>query len=159
MALAGARFTFGSAGSTSGRLMPEFFIRKFTGKSPEEFFGMPNQYSTGHDDTAKRVESGAFDAGAINYTTYDKMVASGELDPNLCRIVWKTPTYADYNFTAHPALDESYGAGFIDKLQQVLTSMDSTKTAAFDRKRFIAASNEDFAAIAEVAAKLGFIRP
>jgi len=35
-ALAGKKFTFGSMGSTSGRLMPEHFIRTNTGKSPQE---------------------------------------------------------------------------------------------------------------------------
>ena len=37
-AIAGKRFTFGSMGSTSGRLMPESFIRQNSGKSPEEVF-------------------------------------------------------------------------------------------------------------------------
>jgi phosphonate transport system substrate-binding protein len=37
--IAGLSFTFGSRSSTSGRLMPEYFIRRSTGLSPEEFFG------------------------------------------------------------------------------------------------------------------------
>src|SRR3954465_5112099 len=37
--IAGKSFTFGARASTSGRLMPEFFIRQaFGGKSPEEIF-------------------------------------------------------------------------------------------------------------------------
>ena len=36
MGMESKSFTFGSSGSTSGRLMPEFYIRQHTSKSPEE---------------------------------------------------------------------------------------------------------------------------
>jgi phosphonate transport system substrate-binding protein len=39
-------------------------------------------------------------------------------------VIWKTPFYADYNFTAHPVLEQSYGEGFIDKLQKTLLAID-----------------------------------
>src|SRR5688572_12510627 len=45
-------FTFGSEQSTSGRLMPEHFIRTNTGKSPQEFFAKPVGFSGSHDKTA-----------------------------------------------------------------------------------------------------------
>ncbi|MDP6369416.1 MAG: phosphate/phosphite/phosphonate ABC transporter substrate-binding protein, partial [Planctomycetota bacterium] len=56
--LAGRSFTFGSESSTSGRLMPEHFIRTATGQAPEDFFGSPNHYSGSHDKTARLVEAG-----------------------------------------------------------------------------------------------------
>ena len=55
LALKGKTFTFGSRGSTSGRLMPTHFIGKFTGMSPEEFFGAPDRFSGSHDQTALQV--------------------------------------------------------------------------------------------------------
>lgn len=160
MALEGKRFTFGSESSTSGRLMPESFIRDATGRSPADFFGTENHYSGSHDQTAKLVEAGTFDAGAINYKTYDKMVASGDLDPERCRIVWVTPEYADYNWTAHPDLETTFGAGFTAKLTEALLAMSDQKLlAAIDRPEgLIEASNEDFAAIRDLAVDLGFLR-
>lgn len=158
-AMAGKTFTFGSNKSTSGRLMPEYFIRQNTGKSPEEFFGQKPGFSGAHDATIELVDSGQVQVGAVNYKTYDKWAAKEGSDTDNCRIIWKTPDYYDYNFTAHPALDEMFGEGFIDKLQDALVTMDdSLAKSAFDRGSLIAANNEDFAKIVEVARSLGFIR-
>jgi phosphonate transport system substrate-binding protein len=160
MALAGKTFTFGAATSTSGRLMPEYFIRQNTGKSPAEFFGMENNYSSGHDQTAELVEAGTFQAGALNYKSYDRLVSEGKVDPAVARIVWTTPTYADYNWTAHPSLEQTFGAGFTDKLRDALVAMkDPDLLKAVDRSEgLIPASNADFEAIGELAKQLGFLR-
>lgn len=158
MGIAGRSFTFGSADSTSGRLMPEFFIRKFTGKRPEDLFGRPNSYSGSHDKTAMSVQSGAFEVGALNYKTYDRMVAEGVIDAEVCRVIWQTPAYADYNFTAHPRLEEMFEAGFTDALQSVLLEMEPGVVAAFDREKFVVAKNDDYAAIQKLARELLFVR-
>lgn len=160
MELAGKSFTFGSEASTSGRLMPSYFITKETGKSPEEFFGSPSNFSGSHDKTAKLVEAGTFEAGALNYKTYDKMVAKGDLDPERCRLVWVTPDYADYNWTAHPMLDEMFGAGFTGKLADALIGItDPALLAAVDRPEgLIPATNADFESIRRLAMELGFLR-
>lgn len=158
-ALAGRSFTFGDESSTSGRLMPEFFIRKNTGKSPEEFFGKMPGFSGSHVTTVELVESGQVDAGAVNYKVYDKRVAEGKTDPDICRVIWKTPFYADYNFTAHPALEKSYGEGFIDKLQQTLIAIDDPKLlSALPREALIKAESKEFDGIKKVAIDLGFLR-
>lgn len=160
MEFADLSFTFGSAQSTSGRLMPENFIRQNTGKSPKEFFGgKESNFSGSHDKTAKEVEAGTFQAGALNYVTYDTMVKEGKLDPEKCRIIWVTPTYADYNWTVHPSVNETFGAGFDDRIQAALIGVtDPTLLTAMSREEgIVAATNEDFASIAEVAHSLGFL--
>jgi len=153
-------FTFGSESSTSGRLMPEFFIREKTGKSPKDFFTAGFGFSGAHDKTALMVQEGTeVKCGALNYGTYDEMVAEGKIDPEVCRVIWVTPTYADYNFTAHPRIDEMFGAGSIDRLQKALIDMkDPNLLGAFPRSAMIAASNEDFAKIEKTAKDLGLIR-
>jgi len=157
--LEGKTFTFGADRSTSGRLMPEYFIRKFTGKSPRQFFGRAPQFSGKHPLTAKAVEAGTVQAGALSYRTYDKMVADGRLDPEKCRVVWKTPFYADYNFTAHPLLDVRYGGGFIARLQKAILAFDDEDVLenGFQRSKLIGATNEDFQRIGELAEALGFL--
>ena len=57
MALKGKSFTFGSKGSTSGRLMPEHFIRVNTKMSPKESFGAEMNFSGAHDKTAQLVQA------------------------------------------------------------------------------------------------------
>lgn len=159
MGIAGKSFTFGSKSSTSGRLMPEHFIRMNTGKSPKEFLGAAPAFSNSHDKTCEQVESGAVQVGAVSYTTYDRRVKEGATDPSVCKIIWKTPDYPDYNFTAHPQLDETYGAGFTDKLQKALLAMKGDALlGGFQRSGMIPAKNEDFAAILALAKKLDLLR-
>jgi phosphonate transport system substrate-binding protein len=161
MGLQGLKFTFGSEQSTSGRLMPEYFIRQNTKLSPQEFFGLANAYSGSHDKTALLVEAGTFQAGALNYRTYDDMVAAGKLDPAKCKIVWVTPTYPDYNFTAHPLLDQRHGKDFTDRLQTTLVNItDPVLLEALQRQEgLIPANSEDWESIRQVAAELGFLQP
>ena len=152
------KFTFGSEQSTSGRLMPSFFIQKETGTAPEKWFSIPVGFSGAHDKTAKLVESGAFQVGALSYKKYDSMVESGKLDKEKCKIIWKTPPYADYNWTAHPELDKIHGEGFIDKIQAALIEIsDEGLLKALTRSKIISAKNEDFQGIEDIAKKLGFL--
>ena len=158
--LAGKSFTFGSTDSTSGHVMPRFFIGQETGKSPEELFASVNSNGGKHPIVAKNVEKGVFEAGVMNFKTYDNMVAAGELDPARCVKVWQTPTYADYNWTAHPALESTYGAGFTDRLQTALVSItDPALLAALQRPGgLIKATGDDFAAIEKICREVGLIR-
>jgi phosphonate transport system substrate-binding protein len=159
LGLARLRFTFGSESSTSGRLMPEYFIRQHTGKPPGEFFEHPPGFSGSHDRTAEMVESGQYQAGVLNYKVYEKRVQSGATDPDVVRVVWKTPPYADYQWTAHPRLDELFGAGFTERLQRVLLAIDDPRLlAALPRQKLVAATNEDYEAIRQVALELGMLR-
>ena len=153
----GLTFSFGSASSTSGRLMPEHFIRERTKSGPREFFGSV-VFSGNHDKTIEWVESGQAQVGAVSYRVYDARVASGRSDPNVVKVIWKTPPYADYNFTAHPILETRFGAGFTKKLQRVLLEMnDPELLKAFKRSGFMPATDGDFAKILQVAEALGFL--
>ncbi len=157
--IAGLKFTFGSESSTSSRLMPEYFIRENSGKSPQEFFEHPVAFSGSHDKTIALVESGQYEAGVVNYLVYERRVESGQTDPEVCKVIWQTPTFADYNWTAHPELDELFGAGFIDRVQQALVSIeDPNLLAALPRERLIPATNEDYEGIRQVAEQLEMLR-
>jgi phosphonate transport system substrate-binding protein len=159
LAIAGLKFTFGSESSTSGRLMPEYFITRETGKPAAEFFAEPVGFSGSHDRTVELVESGQYQAGVVNYKVYERRVAEGATDPEVCRVIWRTPTYADYNWTAHPDLETAFGPGFTDTLQQALIAIDDPALlAALPRERLIPARNEEFDGIREVAFELGMLR-
>lgn len=152
-------FTFGPEQSTSGRLMPEYFIRQATGAAPQELFDNPVGFSRSHDQTAELVASGQYEIGVINYKVYDQRVAQGKLDPDLVRIIWQTPVYADYNWTVRPGLDALYGAGFTAKLTRALLDIsDPTLLAALPRERLVPASNEAYERIGEVARQLDMLR-
>jgi phosphonate transport system substrate-binding protein len=140
--------------------MPEHFIRKHTGRSPKELFGRENQYSGSHDKTAIAVQSGAVEAGAIDYKTYDRMVAEGDIDKAKCFVIWTTPNFADYNWTAHPDVDEIFGEGTVDKLQAALIGLsDPALLTAINRPEgLIKAENEQWDALADLARELELLR-
>ena len=153
------KFTFGSESSTSGRLMPEYFLRQLTGKTPRELFATPPGFSGSHDKTAELVESGQYAVGVLNYKVYERRVKEGKTNPDICRVIWKTPAYTDYNWTAHPDLEARFGTGFTKKLQQALLAIDDPKLlVALPRERLIAARDEDYERIREVATQLGMLR-
>lgn len=153
------KFTFGSESSTSGRLMPEYFLRELTGKAPRELFVSPPGFSGSHDKTAELVESGQYALGVLNYKVYDRRVKEGKTNPEVCRVIWKTPTYTDYNWTAHPDLETTFGTGFTARLQNVLLAIDDPQLlAALPREKLIAARDEDYDRIREVAVQLGMLR-
>lgn len=160
MSLRGKRFTFGAADSTSGRIMPRHFVIRETGEAPRTFFAETNENGGKHPIVAKNVEKGVWEAGAMNFKTYDDMVARGELDPTRCVKVWTTPSYPDYNWTAHPSLEETFGAGFTDRLQAALVAIDDPELlAALQRPEgLIEASNADFTAIETICRDVGLIR-
>ena len=152
-------FTFGSEQSTSGRLMPEYFILQNTGKTPQDFFRQPAGFSGSHDRTIQLVASGQYQVGVVNYKVYDQQVQRKLVDPDVVRVIWQTPAYADYNWTARPDLDGRFGAGFTDRLQAALIGIrDPGLLAALPRERLIAASNQEYEAIQKVAAQLGMLR-
>lgn len=161
MAIQDKTFTFGSPGSTSGRLMPTFFIMENTGKKPDEWFTQEPafQLSGGHVATANAVADGTYEVGVLNYKTYDSLI---ETDPKIkenTRLIWITPDYADYNFTIHPEVEKLFGEGFIEKVQAALVAApaDSDALKAINRDAIIPAANEDFEGIQETAVKVGLI--
>ncbi len=156
----GKTFTFGNRSSTSGRLMPEYYIKKHTGRTPEEFFGRPSLFSGSHDQTALQVQAGTVQCGALNFKVYDSMVADGELDPEVCVKVWTTPPYPDYHWVAHPDLEQRFGADFLPRLRETLIGItDPEILEALQRPEgFVAASNEDFLPIRQTMLEVGLMR-
>lgn len=155
--IAGKSFTFGSKGSTSGRLMPEFYIRQNLEKSPDDAFNTVG-FSGNHSRTVTLVESGAYEVGAVNFKVWDKMVEDKAVDTSKVTAIWKTPAYPDYQWTIRGDVDATWGEGFTDKVQQALLSMDEPELlAAFPRASFIRATNDDYQPILETAKEIGLL--
>lgn len=153
----GMSFTFGSKGSTSGRLMPEFYIRERTGEAPESFYSRVG-FSGDHSQTLRLVASGAWQVGALNYAVYDKAKAEGAPETETAKVIWQTPPYPDYNWTIRGDVDARFGAGFADRVQAALLGMsDPALLASFPRSAFIPAQNSDFEPILETARTLGLM--
>lgn len=156
--IAGRTFTFGSKGSTSGRLMPEYFIRGAFGKIPREVFKRVG-FSGDHSKTLALVQSGSYEVGALNYKVWENEVKAGNVDESKVQVIWRTPGYPDYNWTIRGDVDQTWGEGFIQNVQRAILNMkDSELLASFPRKRFIAADNSMYQPILDTARDIGIIQ-
>lgn len=84
------RVTFGSQSSTSGRLMPQYFLMQ-AGVKPSQFAGGAPGFSGSHDATVALVQSGAYDAGALNKQVWEANLASGKANKAKVYALWTTP--------------------------------------------------------------------
>ena len=156
-AMIGKTFTFGSKGSTSGRLMPEYHIRQQFNNSPDHVFSKVG-FSGNHSKTIALVQSGAYQLGAVNFKVWQKELAAGKIDKSKVSIIWTTPSYPDYQWTIRGDVDQHWSAGFKQKVAAALLDMnDADLLASFPRKRFIPASNDDYQPILDVAREIKLI--
>lgn len=155
--LRGLTFTFGSRGSTSGRLMPEYYLRERFGAPPDAIFRRVG-FSGNHTRTIALVETGAYQAGTVNYKVWEQMVADGDVDRSQVTVIWKTPRYPDYHWVIRGDVDARFGRGFTDRVQQAFLDLDDPDLLArFPRTGFIEAANEDYRPILETARRLDLI--
>ena len=155
--ISGMTFTFGSKGSTSGRLMPEHHIRLATGKPPTNVFSKVG-FSGNHSKTIALVQSGAYQVGAVNYKVWKKELAAGKIDPSKVSVIWVTPPYPDYQWTIRGDVDDRFGAGFKGRVTRGLLGMKNPELLkSFPRKSFIPASNADYQPIFDVARTIKLI--
>lgn len=101
---AGERFSFGPDLSTSGHLMPRYFMSR-EGIEPETLF-QSIQHSAGHDQTAISVSNGEVALGVANCIIVQSLFDSGVLDEEEVRIIATTPPYPDYVWAASATMDE-----------------------------------------------------
>ena len=159
--LEGRTFTFGSESSTSGYLMPLFFLGE-AGVDVDDLKSF--SFSGSHDTTWKLVEAGSFDAGALSAAIWEQRAADGEVDLGKVEVFFTTPAYVDYHWVARGDLDSNYGAGTTEKLTRALLGLgndddpvEAEILAAFQGEGFVPTRNEDYAAIERVARELGII--
>ena len=156
--LKGKTFAFGSVSSTSGSLMPRFFMLK-DGIKPEEFFSRV-AYSGAHDATVAWVQAGKVDGGVLNASVWDKLVAAGKVDTSKVVVLGTTPPYYDYNWTVRGNLDPA----LTDKIKAAFLALDPAKPAdkaILDLQaasRFIPTQAENYTGIEEAARAAGLLK-
>jgi phosphonate transport system substrate-binding protein len=97
--LRGKTVSFGSQSSTSGHLMPRSYLLA-AGLDPDKDLKRV-AYSGAHDATVAAVASGKVDAGALNISVWEKLIADKKVDPSKVRAFYTTRAYFDYNWTVH----------------------------------------------------------
>lgn len=160
--LKGKRFTFGSESSTSGRLMPQYFLGQ-AGVKQTDFQG-PAGFSGSHDKTAELVQAGSFDAGVLNEQVWEARKAAGQVDDTKVTQIFRTPAYHDYHWIARPDLIERDGGDFVERVKAAFTGLDASDPQQkeildlFGAGKFIETSNDNYDEIEEIGRELGLIR-
>jgi phosphonate transport system substrate-binding protein len=150
----GKTIVFGSPISTSGRLIPEYWIRRQFEKSPKEVFSRVS-FSGDHASTLDLVQAGAAEVGAMDYTVFDAAKKAGQVDPKRVSVIWETPAFPDTAFILRGDVNRIFGEGFDRKVKQAIVDLDDAEILkAFNRPRFIPASNEQYEFIEELATML-----
>ncbi|MFC4864793.1 putative selenate ABC transporter substrate-binding protein [Pseudomonas sp. MAHUQ-62] len=156
--LKGKTFAFGSVSSTSGSLMPRYFMQK-DGIVPEQFFSRV-AYSGAHDATVAWVQAGKVDGGVLNASVWQKLVDAGKVDTSKVKVFATTPTYYDYNWTVRGTLDPALA----EKIKQAFLALDPANPehkAILDLQaasRFIPTKPENYKGIEEAARSAGLLK-
>ncbi|MFZ7945054.1 putative selenate ABC transporter substrate-binding protein, partial [Neobacillus sp. 19] len=156
----GKSFTFGSESSTSGHLMPRYFLSEAGINPDQDFDGKPN-YSGSHDATYKLVESGAFKAGALNEAVWESAVKEGKVDTSKVKVFYTTPSYFDYNWTINSNVDDVFGKGSKEKVKEALLSITGEQkdiADLFQTDSFVETNNDNYKKIEQVAKELKIIK-
>ena len=159
--LKGLRFTFGSEASTSGRMMPEFFLDQ-AGLDPKKDFSGAAGFSGSHDKTIDLVQAGTFQGGVVNEQVWKRRSGDGSVDASKVVAVLRSPGYRDYHWIAGPDTDKRFGSGFSDKIKAALLSADADADGAkalglLGSKKFVPANAANYGEIESIGRKLGLI--
>ena len=155
--IAGKTFSFGSRSSTSGRVMPEYFIRETFGKAPDDVFSKVG-FSGDHTKTIQLVQSGAYQVGAVDYSVWNLEKKAGHVDESKVTVIWESPPFPDYQWTVRGDVDAKFGKGFTEKLKAELIAITDPKILEpFGRSKFVAADNAEYKPVEEVAKKSGLL--
>lgn len=157
----GRTFTFGSETSTSGRLMPQYFLSQ-AGVKLSDFKGEAG-FSGSHDKTIQLVTAGTFDAGALNEQVWKSRLQEGAVDTSSVGVFWTSPAYHDYHWVVHPSVIARYGDDFVRKLQNAFFALDPAVPEQqeildlFGAQKFVATENSNYQQIEAIGREIRLI--
>lgn len=155
----GRTFTFGNEWSTSGRLMPQHFLKEM-GITLSGFKGKANFAAT-HDETYNLVAKGTYEAGAMNEQVW-KRRGSGKGEG--LRAFHTSMPYVDYHWLLNPESARRLGGeAFVKKMQMAFLKMQDVPGQAetlklFGAERFVPTQKSNYDEIERIARGLELLR-
>jgi phosphonate transport system substrate-binding protein len=156
--LKGKTFAFGAPSSTSGSLMPRYYLLQ-AGIDPERDFKSV-AFSGAHDATVAFVAAGRAEAGVLNASVMDKLIESHNANVAKVRVLSITPPYFDYNWTVRPGLDPA----LTKRLTDAFLALDPSKPEMKEimdlqrASKFIPTKNSNYDGIEAAARSAGLIK-
>ena len=155
--LKGHTFAFGDVNSTSGHLMPEYFMRR---EGVDAGVIAQAIYTGGHDATALAVANRKVDAGAMDELVFERMTKEGKLAPESVRVFYTTPPYFDYVWAARRGLDPRLAERFAKALLK-LDAADEGQKRVLDilsANRYVEAKDADYERLRQAAREAGLLK-
>lgn len=156
--LKGKTFAFGSESSTSGHLMPRSYL--LAAKVNPDTDMKRIAFSGAHDATVAAVAGGKVDAGALNISVWEKLIAQGKVDTNAVRVFYTTPGYYDYNWSVRSDMNPVVRQKLTDAFL-TLNKNDAQGKEILELQRatrFIPTKAENYAAIEAAAHNAGLLK-
>lgn len=156
--LKGKTFSFGSESSTSGHLMPRSFL--LGAKINPDTDMKRIAFSGAHDATVAAVSGGKVDAGALNISVWEKLVAQNKVDTKQVRVFYTTPGYFDYNWSVRADMP----AELRKKISDAFLALDASKSEDKEildlqrATRFIPTKADNYKAIEAAAHSAGLLK-
>ena len=156
--LKGKTFAFGAPSSTSGHLMPRYYLQQAHINADKDFKALA--FSGAHDATVAFVAAGKADAGVLNTSVWDKLVEQKKVDPSKVHVFATTPPFYDYNWTVRGDLDPA----LVSKLTNAFLKLDPknpehTEILALQRtNKFIPTKKDNYEGIEQAAKSAGLLK-
>jgi phosphonate transport system substrate-binding protein len=149
-------FVFGDVNSTSGHLMPLYYMQQEK-VDPEVIKNA--SYSGAHDATALAVANGKAEAGAMDEQVYNKMTANGQLKPGAVRVFYTTPPFFDYVWVADKNLDPKIATAFADSMKSLNPANPDQKALLdlLNAKGYVDAHDADYTKLRDAAKNAGLL--
>lgn len=146
--LKGRTFAYGDINSTSGHLMPYAALLRAGINADKD---LQFRYTGSHPATAKAVEAGTVDAGALDESVYHAMLQAGQLDKTKVYVFYTTPPFVDYVWVARKGIDaaarDKFAAAFLD----LQSPRDDKILAILRGKKFVRANDSEYDPLRRVA--------
>jgi phosphonate transport system substrate-binding protein len=155
--LKGHSFSFGDVNSTSGHLMPAYYMRE-AGIDPT--FLPETLYSGGHDATALAVANRKVDAGAMDELVLGNMLKSGKVADSQVKVFYTTPAFFDYVWAARKGLDQKLQEGFAAAFLKLDASNAENKALLdlLNATKYVRADNSNYDKLRQAAHAEGLLQ-
>jgi phosphonate transport system substrate-binding protein len=155
--LKGHSFAFGDVNSTSGHLMPAYYMRASgidAGALTKTLF------TGGHDATALAVANAKVDAGAMDELVFDSMTKSGKITSSQVKVFYTTPAFFDYVWAARKGLDQKLSDAFAAALLKLDASNAENKVLLdlLNATRYVRAEDASYDKLRQAARAEGLLQ-
>ena len=155
--LEGHSFAFGDVNSTSGHLMPEFFMREAKVNPAVISKAI---YTGGHDATLLAIANGKVDAGALDEAVFQRLTSGGKVDPATVRVFYTTPPFFDYVWAGRKGLDPALARS----VSEAFLALDASDPAqkqildALGASKYLAVQDQSYDKLRTAAREAGLLK-